>query len=114
MQSKSLSIKAGFGGFSNLNTKPKILIGICLPLVLLVGLGGVAINSISSIVGTNKQVDHTHNVLSEASSVVASAVDMETGMRGYLLAGDTVPDSFHNTNSINGFRGMFGLNKAII
>jgi len=26
----------------------------------------------------------------------------------------TVPDSFHNTNSINGFRGMFGLNKAII
>jgi diguanylate cyclase (GGDEF)-like protein len=26
----------------------------------------------------------------------------------------TVPDSFQNTTSINGFRGMFGLNKAII
>jgi hypothetical protein len=26
----------------------------------------------------------------------------------------TVPDSFQNTNSINGFRGLFGLNRAII
>jgi ABC-type amino acid transport substrate-binding protein len=34
---------------------------------------------------------------------------------GKLLGeASTVPDSFHNTNSINGFRGMFGLNKAII
>jgi hypothetical protein len=32
----------------------------------------------------------------------------------FLLFWSTVPDSFHNTNSINGFRGMFGLNKAII
>jgi PAS domain S-box-containing protein len=31
-----------------------------------------------------------------------------------VISGPTVPDSFHNTNSINGFRGMFGLNKAII
>ena len=32
-------------------------------------------------------VDHTHEVIQEAMKVVASAVDMETGMRGYLLAG---------------------------
>jgi len=31
-----------------------------------------------------------------------------------LYAEDTVPDSFQNTNSINGFRGLFGLNRAII
>jgi methyl-accepting chemotaxis protein len=88
MQSKMATGSSVLNLFSNLNTKPKILIGICLPLVMLVALGGVAINSISSIVGTNKQVDHTHEVLSEASSVVGSAVDMETGMRGYLLAGE--------------------------
>jgi methyl-accepting chemotaxis protein len=35
-------------------------------------------------------------------------------LRGVLEVDTTVPDSFHNTNSINGFRGMFGLNKAII
>jgi len=73
--------------FSNLKTKPKILIGICSPLVLLVFLGGVSIFSISSIVSTSERVDHTHEVLTDAAAIVGSAVDMETGMRGYLLAG---------------------------
>ncbi len=33
-------------------------------------------------------VDHTHEVLAAAARLVAAAVDMETGMRGYLLAGE--------------------------
>jgi methyl-accepting chemotaxis protein len=33
-------------------------------------------------------VDHTHKVIEEALKIEAAAVDMETGMRGYLLAGD--------------------------
>ena len=32
-------------------------------------------------------VTHTYKVLAQADAVMASAVDMETGMRGYLLAG---------------------------
>jgi methyl-accepting chemotaxis protein len=79
--------------FSNLKTKPKILIGICSPLVLLAGLGGVAVYGIDSIVSTNERVDHTHEVLGDAAAIVGSAVDMETGMRGYLLAGK---DAFLN------------------
>ena len=67
---------------ANLKTKPKILIGICSPLVLLVVLGGVSVYSINSIVATNERVDHTHEVLGEAAGIVGSAVDMETGMRG--------------------------------
>ena len=73
--------------FAGLKTKPKILIGICSPLVLLMGLGAASVFSIDTIVTTNKQVDHTHVVLGEAAAIVSSAVDMETGMRGYLLAG---------------------------
>ena len=72
---------------SNLKTKPKILLGICSPLVLLLILGGVSVYSINTIVDTNERVDHTHEVLGEAAAIVGSAVDMETGMRGYLLAG---------------------------
>jgi methyl-accepting chemotaxis protein len=34
-----------------------------------------------------KWVSHTHEVIAHANSILASAVDMETGMRGYLLAG---------------------------
>ncbi|MCH7711297.1 MAG: CHASE3 domain-containing protein [Proteobacteria bacterium] len=32
-------------------------------------------------------VTHTYEVIAEANAILASAVDMETGMRGYLLAG---------------------------
>jgi methyl-accepting chemotaxis protein len=73
--------------FSTLKTKQKILVGICAPMVLLLVLGGVSGFSINSIVSSNKWVVHTFNVLGAADSIVASAVDMETGMRGYLLAG---------------------------
>ena len=33
-------------------------------------------------------VDHTHKVIAAAEQIVALAVDIETGMRGYLLAGE--------------------------
>ena len=74
--------------FQDVKTKPKILIGVLSPLLLLLALGGVAVYSINSMLTTTKQVVHTYDVLSEAASVVGSAVDMETGMRGYLLAGE--------------------------
>jgi len=73
--------------FQDMKTKPKILMGVLSPLVLLFVLGGVAIYSINAMLTTNKWVEHTYDVLEEAASVVSSAVDMETGMRGYLLAG---------------------------
>ena len=34
-----------------------------------------------------KWVEHTQFVLGESQSVMGTAVDMETGLRGYLLAG---------------------------
>jgi methyl-accepting chemotaxis protein len=73
--------------FTNLKTKSKVLLGIFSPMVLLLLLGGIAIININSITSTNKMVEHTHNVLGDATSIVSSAVDMETGMRGFLLAG---------------------------
>jgi len=67
--------------------KIKILSGAIVPLVLLLILGLISINSINTISETNEKVEHTHNVLAESNSIIGSAVDMETGMRGYLLAG---------------------------
>jgi len=73
--------------FSDLKTKPKILIGVCSPMILLLVVAGIAFNNVNSITDTSKWVDHTRVVLAEASAIVGSAVDMETGMRGFLLAG---------------------------
>ncbi|MFP6695297.1 MAG: CHASE3 domain-containing protein [Alphaproteobacteria bacterium] len=41
----------------------------------------------STVVKTIGWVGHTHEVLAAAQRLLAHAVDMETGMRGYLLAG---------------------------
>lgn len=73
--------------FANLKTKPKVLSGILSPMVLLLILGGITVYNVNSITQTNERVEHTHKVLANAAGIVGSAVDMETGMRGYLLAG---------------------------
>lgn len=59
--------------------------GLILSLMTAVTL--VVLFSVKSLVSNFGWVNHTHNVLEEASSIEAAAVDMETGMRGYLLAG---------------------------
>ncbi|MEO1984749.1 MAG: CHASE3 domain-containing protein [Fuerstiella sp.] len=60
----------------------KLSFGSCVPLALTAALVGVCMWSVSALIESNGWVDHTHKVIE------ASAVDMETGMRGYLLAGD--------------------------
>ena len=53
--------------------------------------------SIKTIGETTNWVSHTHEVIASAKSILASAVDMETGMRGYLLAGkDEFLDPYTN------------------
>ena len=47
---------------SNLKTKPKILIGICSPMVFLLILGAVAVFNINTLVKTSGWVDHTRVV----------------------------------------------------
>ncbi|MEM8837287.1 MAG: CHASE3 domain-containing protein [Pseudomonadota bacterium] len=70
-----------------LNTKTKILLSSSVPIVVLAALGGLSAYSISSIVYTTDKVAQTNHVLRDATDIVSSTVDMETGMRGYLLAG---------------------------
>ncbi len=73
--------------FKNLSLRAKILAGCCVPLILMVILGVTSFRSINSLNESTAWVDHTHEVIAEAKAVLSSAVDMETGMRGYLLAG---------------------------
>jgi len=73
--------------FGNMKLKTKIMLGGCLPLLLVAALGVVSARSIRSLLETNGWVDHTHEVIAEAKKVEAAAVDMETGARGYFLAG---------------------------
>ncbi len=67
--------------------KARIFGGILVPLIFMLALGITSITGIESIVETNDSVNHTHEVLGQARGIIGTAVDMETGMRGYLLAG---------------------------
>ncbi|KJY74661.1 chemotaxis protein [Vibrio coralliilyticus] len=73
--------------FKNIPLRFKIALGTGAPLILLIFLAFIAITSSRSQVQTSAMVDHTHSVIQQAMKVEAAAVDMETGMRGFLLAG---------------------------
>ncbi|WP_019615374.1 CHASE3 domain-containing protein [Psychromonas ossibalaenae] len=73
--------------FRNLKFKSKLLAGYGLILSLMFMITLVVYFSIKSLATNFSMVDHTHKVLATASSIEAAGVDMETGMRGYLLAG---------------------------
>jgi methyl-accepting chemotaxis protein len=65
----------------------KLSIGVGLPVVLCVVLAISTGMALRRLQYTSHWVDHTHNVLAKASNILGAAVNMETGMRGYLLAG---------------------------
>ncbi|RCK50351.1 hypothetical protein TH25_12220 [Thalassospira profundimaris] len=71
----------------NVRLKLKVLFGILSPLVFLLLLAGVSIFSIRSMLSTSNWVEHTNKVLIDVETITASAINMETGMRGYLLSG---------------------------
>ena len=72
---------------TDLALRNKIILGSCIPLLLMVALIISATFSVNSLLQSSHWVDHTHGVIQQAMSIEAAAVDMETGMRGYLLAG---------------------------
>lgn len=97
----------------DIKTKSKIFIGFAFPIALLIALSATAYFSIGRIVQTDKWVQHTHNVLSDASGIVASAVDMETGMRGYLLAGKEEFLDPYNQGETNTYAAVESLQQTV-
>jgi methyl-accepting chemotaxis protein len=48
--------------------------------------------NVNHLLSANGWVNHTHEVIGEASLIMAAMVDIETGMRGFLVTGE---DVFH-------------------
>ncbi|NQZ60331.1 MAG: methyl-accepting chemotaxis protein, partial [Lentisphaeraceae bacterium] len=71
----------------NVKVGKKILLEDAVPLILMIAIGIACALGITKLGDTKKQVAHTHNVIQQAMKIEAASVDMETGMRGYLLAG---------------------------
>ncbi|MCP4701888.1 MAG: response regulator [Gammaproteobacteria bacterium] len=71
----------------NMSLKAKIAWGIAIPLLLLLLFGIGSVWTIHSLINTSERVDHTGQTIRNSLEITGSAVDMETGVRGFLLAG---------------------------
>jgi PAS domain S-box-containing protein len=60
-----------------------------LPLVAMLLLAAVLLWQISVLVSAMRWVQHTHQVTTDARSLMRAILDMETSLRGFLLTGDS-------------------------
>ena len=67
--------------------KTKLLAGNGIILVLMSVIAIIVYTSINTLIETSKWVEHTHAVISNAKNLEKLLVDMETGERGFLIAG---------------------------
>ena len=97
----------------DLGTKQKILAGVIAPMLFLLVLGSIAIYSINSIVRTNQAVERSQDILIEATALRGIAVDMETSMRGYLLAGKEELLAPYNEGEASAFTRITELQEKV-
>src|SRR4051812_25962689 len=62
---------------------------VVYPVLLLVLLVSIFLWQLGSVLQTNERVQHSNGVITQGSNVLKLLVDMETGLRGYLLTGDS-------------------------
>jgi signal transduction histidine kinase/CHASE3 domain sensor protein len=66
----------------------KLFYAITLPIVLLLLLAGVSVAQIFRLLDALNWIDHTDRVISQSYYTQRLLLDMESGMRGYLLTGE--------------------------
>ena len=71
----------------NLKLKTRLLTAFAIPLLVIVFMAITIYTSVNSLLAANAWVNHTSNVISKGRGLLSNMVDMETGMRGYLVAG---------------------------
>jgi len=74
--------------YKNFKLGVKLGLGYGVILILMVIVSVVGYNGIKSLILTTKWVNHTHEVIRVGETVSGSMVDMETGLRGYMVTGD--------------------------
>jgi len=79
----------------NMKIRTKLLAGFATILTLTVIISGVVYFSINSMLDISSWVAHTHNVIGVGKDIGSSMIDQETGMRGFMVAGqDNFLDPF--------------------
>lgn len=76
------------GKLRDLTLRTKILCAALIPIVFIVVLSAFGVHSVRQLLGSMYEVDYSHRVVRQAVQVQEDALNMQTGMRGFLLMGD--------------------------
>ena len=67
----------------------KVQIGFAVAVVIIVAVGAAALRSTAATVASARWVAHALEVRGDLEATLADLIDAETGVRGYLITGDT-------------------------
>jgi len=70
-----------------LSLDTKIFAGFAVATVVLIIVALLSFQNSEKFIDTNQWVNHTHEVLYEFEQILATGVDAETGMRGFVITG---------------------------
>lgn len=65
-----------------------MLLGFSVPMLLMVAIAFIVSNNIAKMVKTSDWVRHTQEVIAKSRELEKLVVDMETGVRGFLITGE--------------------------
>lgn len=71
----------------NIKTRPKLLLGFSIPIALMIGIASIVYLNVERLLNNSHWVEHTYEVIGRAEHLSKLLVDMETGQRGFLIAG---------------------------
>jgi len=74
--------------FRTIKFKTQLIAGNTIVLAVIGVVGIVVYFSVNTLIEDSKWVEHTHKVLNTGNSLVGEMINMETGMRGFLIGGE--------------------------
>ena len=73
--------------FKDLKIGTKVITGYSIALVMMSVIAIVIYLNVNSLIDSAKWVSHTNNVMAEGNDLITQLVNMETGVRGFLVTG---------------------------
>ena len=104
--------------FSNMKIGSRIIAGYSVALVMMALIAVLVYSSINDLIDTFNWVEHTQEVIGKGNNLSKLLVDMETGERGFLIAGqDEYLDPYNSgrkafEDEINGLQELVNDNPA--
>lgn len=71
----------------NIKTRPKLFLGFSIPIALMIIIASIVYYNVERLLKNSHWVEHTYEVMAKADHLSKLLIDMETGQRGFLIAG---------------------------